>query len=196
MLATGAVLLGVVGLGFVTVSAMAERQETAFDGSVQRVWEDGFRLESGDRTLTVDTWTLCGDRTVQELAPGEQVSLVGEFDGREFDAFTVTKADGTLLCEAGEAAPAAVEPLPAEREPAVASTADTALAGTVQQVWEDGFRLESGDRTLTGDTWTLCGDRTAQYLAIGDTVRVTGEFDEGEFDAFALSDAAGSQICD
>lgn len=201
ILAVGSILLGVMGVGCISVPAIGDRQATAFEGSVQRVWEDGFRLESGDRTLNVDTWALCGDSTAQALSPGEQVSLSGEFDGRDFDAFEVTKADGTPLCEAGEAAPAAaapaaaVESLPAEREPAVVSASGTSFAGTVQRVWEDGFLMESGDRTLTVDTWELCGDSTAQSLAVGDSATVTGEFDGGEFDAASLTDSAGRQIC-
>lgn len=195
-LAVVSVLLGVTGFGCVAVSAIGDRQETAFEGSVQRVWEDGFRLESGDRTLNVDTWALCGDSTAQALFPGEQVSLSGEFDGRDFDASAVTKADGTALCEAGEAAPAAaVESLPTEQETVVASTSGTSFVGTVQRVWEDGFLLESGERTLTVDTWDRCGDNTAQSVAVGDSVTVTGEFEGGEFDAFSLADSAGRQIC-
>jgi hypothetical protein len=98
-LAAGAVLLGVAGLGFVALSAMAERQETAFNGTVQRVWEDGFRLESGDRTLTVDTWALCDDRTAQYLATGDAVSVIGEFDDGEFDAFSLTDSADSQICD-------------------------------------------------------------------------------------------------
>jgi hypothetical protein len=65
----------------------------------------------------------------------------------------------------------------------------------VQQVWEDGFRLDTGDRTITVDTWDLCGDQTTQFLTVGKPVTITGEFDDGEFDVFTLVTTDGDQIC-
>ncbi|MCU0568607.1 MAG: hypothetical protein MUF49_18670 [Oculatellaceae cyanobacterium Prado106] len=59
--------------------------------------------------------------------------------------------------------------------------------GSVEQVWEDGFNLNTGDRLLTVDSWDLYGDNTPAYVQVGDRVTVTGEFDAGEFDAFTVT---------
>ena len=61
--------------------------------------------------------------------------------------------------------------------------------GIVEQVWEDGFRLNTGDRTFRVDSWDVYGDATASYLSVGDRVTLTGEFDGGEFDAFTITPA-------
>ena len=72
------------------------------------------------------------------------------------------------------------------------SYAQTTYTGTVERVWEDGFRLNTGESTLRVDAWELYGDNTPQHIAVGDSITVTGEFDRGEFDAFSVADAAPS----
>ncbi|MDC0835824.1 hypothetical protein CKA32_004433 [Geitlerinema sp. FC II] len=64
-------------------------------GTVERVWEDGFRLEAGDRNYRVDSWAVCGDNTASHLAPGDRVTVTGELEFREFDAYSIVKDDGT-----------------------------------------------------------------------------------------------------
>lgn len=75
-------------------------RERTFVGTVERVWEDGFRLETGERRVRVDSWDVCGDFTHRNLAVGDRVTVTGEFEGREFDAFDIVKDDGS---EAGSA---------------------------------------------------------------------------------------------
>ena len=98
----GAAVCGVMGaalvIGLRSVSAVPQRQELTISGTVQRVWEDGFRLEADDRTLTVDTWDLCGDNTTQFVAADDTVTMTGEFDASEFDAFSLTDAEGEPVC--------------------------------------------------------------------------------------------------
>jgi hypothetical protein len=94
---TSFVFLGVVILA--SVPAIAQSQRTSFSGSVHRVWEDGFRLNTSARSITVDTYDICGDNTTRHISAGEQVTVTGEFDEGEFDAFSVTKADGTRVCK-------------------------------------------------------------------------------------------------
>ncbi|MDA0866691.1 MAG: hypothetical protein O2890_09770, partial [Cyanobacteria bacterium] len=48
-----------------------------------------------------------------------------------------------------------------------AQTAQTVQTGTVERVWEDGFRLNTGDRTFTVDAWDVYGDATASHVAVG-----------------------------
>jgi hypothetical protein len=80
----------------------------------------------------------------------------------------------------------------------VSSTArasNISYTGTVEGVWEDGFLLKTGDRTLTVDSWDICGDFTQRHISVGDWIAITGEFDSGEFDAFSITDRNGNSIC-
>ncbi|NJL20271.1 MAG: hypothetical protein HC895_04660 [Leptolyngbyaceae cyanobacterium SM1_3_5] len=70
--------------------------------------------------------------------------------------------------------------------------AQSTHTGTVERVWEDGFRLNTGDRTLTVDSWDVYGDNTPRHVSVGDRVTITGEFEDGEFDAFSIVDAPRS----
>lgn len=70
-----------------------------------------------------------------------------------------------------------------------------AFTGTVRHVWEDGFRLNIGNRNLRVDSWTLCGDFTPNHVRVGDRLTVTGEFERGEFDAFSITNSGGAKVC-
>ncbi|MGH1396268.1 MAG: hypothetical protein ACRAVC_19885 [Trichormus sp.] len=94
---TRLLFLGVVILA--SVPAFAQNQGNSFSGRVQRVWEDGFRLNTNGRSITVDTYDICGDNTTKHISAGDQVTVTGEFDGGEFDASSVTKASGTSVCQ-------------------------------------------------------------------------------------------------
>jgi len=78
--------------------AIADDLET-HTGRVVRVWEDGFRLETSSRRLRVDSWDVCGDRTERHIATDDRITVTGEFEGREFDAFEIEDEDGNPLCE-------------------------------------------------------------------------------------------------
>ncbi|MDB9303292.1 hypothetical protein PN488_02665 [Nodularia spumigena CS-591/12] len=95
--ATKFLFLGVVILA--SVPAIAQNQGNSFSGRVQRVWEDGFRLNTSGRSITVDTYDICGDNTTQSISAGDQVTVTGEFEVGEFDAFSVTKANGKSVCQ-------------------------------------------------------------------------------------------------
>ena len=69
--------------------------QTTYTGTVERVWEDGFRLNTGERTLRVDSWDVYGDRTPLHITVGDSLSVTGEFAGREFDAFSITDAEAS-----------------------------------------------------------------------------------------------------
>ena len=70
-----------------------------------------------------------------------------------------------------------------------------AFEGTVEQVWDDGFRLDTGSRKVTADAYDLCGDFTHRHLAVGERLRITGEFEDGEFDVFTIARADGRKVC-
>ena len=67
------------------------------------------------------------------------------------------------------------------------SHAQATHTGTVERVWEDGFRLHADDQTLWVDTSDLYGENTPNYIAVGDQIKVTGEFERIEFDASSIS---------
>lgn len=66
------------------------RNRLSFEGVIERVWEDGFSLNTGNQILLVDTWSLYGDFTRRHISIGDRLTVSGEFDGREFDAFSIT----------------------------------------------------------------------------------------------------------
>jgi len=88
-------LVGTLTTGY----AIAQAQGATFSGRVYRVWEDGFQLNNGDRSITVDSYDICGDNTARYIKVGEQVTVTGEFEGGEFDAFSITKANGESVCK-------------------------------------------------------------------------------------------------
>lgn len=81
---SAAVVLGTVG------AAQISYAQATYTGIVERVWEDGFRLNTGDRTITVDSWDVYGDRTPLHIQVGDRISVFGEFENGEFDLFSVT----------------------------------------------------------------------------------------------------------
>ena len=166
--------ISVAGLVSVALLPRLSYAQITYTGIVERVWEDGFRLDVDDRNLRVDAWNVYGDNTPNHIVVGDSITVTGEFDGGEFDAFSITNAN----------AEAATEPLSAPMR-----NGQTSYTGTVERVWEDGFRLDAGDRTLRVDAWNVYGDNTPNNIAVGDSITVTGEFDGGEFDAFSITDA-------
>ena len=82
-----------------SIVQVAQAQGNSFSGTVERVWEDGFRLRTEGQTLRVDSWDVCGDNTARNLSRGDRVTVDGEFDGGEFDAFSITRGDGEVCSQ-------------------------------------------------------------------------------------------------
>jgi hypothetical protein len=70
----------------------------------------------------------------------------------------------------------------------------TVLSGTVQRVWEDGFRLNTGILAVNVDTWNVFGDNTRGQVRVGERVRVSGAMSGGEFDATSVSIVGGDSV--
>ncbi|NJL85514.1 MAG: hypothetical protein HC886_05335 [Leptolyngbyaceae cyanobacterium SM1_1_3] len=81
-------------------SPAGQIQGSAITGTIERVWEDGFSINTGDRTVKVDAWGLCGDNTQQNVSVGEELTVGGEFDDGEFDASDITNANSDSVCSA------------------------------------------------------------------------------------------------
>lgn len=77
---------------------VSKAQSSPLTGTVERVWEDGLSLNMGDRTVNVDAWDVCGDNTQQNVSVGNELTVEGEFSGREFDASAITNAKGEKVC--------------------------------------------------------------------------------------------------
>lgn len=71
--------------------------------------------------------------------------------------------------------------------------AQASHTGTVERVWEDGFRLHTAEQTLWVNTTNLSGENTPTNIAVGDQIKVTGEVGRIEFDAAAISVATLSR---
>lgn len=92
-------LAGCAGVGSVQSGLpMGQATGSPLTGTVERVWEDGFSINTGDRTVTVDAWDVCGDSTQQNVSVGDQLIVAGEFSALEFDASALTNAAGESLC--------------------------------------------------------------------------------------------------
>lgn len=95
-----AMLMTMSGLAVVSmVSTVHAQQNGPLTGTVQRVWEDGFSLNTGDRILRVDSWDLCRDFTTRHISMGDRLTVTGEFEGGEFDAFSITNSEGARVCQ-------------------------------------------------------------------------------------------------
>jgi hypothetical protein len=204
LLVVGSLVLGgmvsACSLSGIHLGASAQ-DNGSLTGTVERVWEDGFRLNTGERTIRVDSWEVCGDFTANHVAVGDRISIIGEFSGREFDAFGIMDTDGNSLCPTAFGIPSASEQSPAQSpdQPEIRAQAPVpqgnSLSGSVERVWEDGFRLNTGERDVRVDSWNVCGDFTANHVAVGDRLTVSGEFDGGEFDAFSIANSNGAFLC-
>lgn len=174
------ILVGVVGC-----AGAAQIQNGALTGTVERVWEDGFSLNTGDRTFRVDAWRVCGDNTQQNVSVNDELTVEGEFSGGEFDASIITNPSGEDICSADgqtQGSPAG-------------QIQGSAITGTIERVWENGFSINTGDHIIRVDTWDMCGDNTQQNVSVGDELTVGGEFDDGEFDASDITNANSDSVC-
>lgn len=85
-------------MGLVGCTGAAQMNNGALTGTVERVWEDGFNINTGDRTIRIDSWSICGDNTRQNVSVGDELTLEGEFSGGEFDASAITNANDENIC--------------------------------------------------------------------------------------------------
>jgi len=86
---SGSTSVGATPQSAATTGNLRSSGRTTLTGTVERVWEDGFRLNTGGRAVTVDTWDVFGDNTRNRVSVGQRVSVSGEMSGGEFDAIAV-----------------------------------------------------------------------------------------------------------
>lgn len=68
---------------------------TTISGRVSSVVGNNFMIEDGSGEIIVDA----GPRWWQQInvSPGEQVTVVGELGSGEFDAYSITRANGSVI---------------------------------------------------------------------------------------------------
>ena len=193
------------GIGAVMVLPNLSQAQASYTGTVEQVWEDGLRLNIGDRTLRVDTWDIYGDNTPSYTSAGDELTITGEFNGREFDAFSIIRlgSDSTL-------APATMMvPITGETTDANPGTYNTytdtvvpaSAAVTIQELQqqEPGLIIAGEIISIVGNEFIL-SDGTGQIivdagpmwyhqlnLQAGEQVTVVGEYDDYDFDAFTIT---------
>ena len=163
--------------------------------------ENEFILQDESGEIVVDA----GPRWMQDLnlSIGDTVTVTGERDGREFDAFSITYADGTVVEIRAHQDP--ISWSEGHHNHHHSSSGDspsrpplpqgTSISGTIV-AWgeadENEFILQTPTRRIRVDA----GPRWMQdlNLSIGDTVTVTGERDGREFDAFFITYADGTVV--
>jgi hypothetical protein len=94
--------LGVgLGLGLpalaqtVPIESLRQQEGLTISGQVGSVVGNSFTLSDGTAEIIVDA----GPRWYQavNVASGEQLTVVGEFDNGEFDAYRITRASGEVI---------------------------------------------------------------------------------------------------
>ena len=161
--------------------------------------ENEWLLETRDGIVIIDA----GPRWYQEIALelSETITVEGEFDDDEFDVFTITRADGTLITvRPTQGRPPWAGGRRQQARPDHDRSADpvsggATLAGTIVgrgEADENEWRVQTPNGIIIVDA----GDRDDQVidLELGEAVIITGEFDEGEFDAFTITRADGTVI--
>ena len=84
----------------IPISNLRHTPETTTAGVVRSVVGNQFILDDGTGQLIVDLG-LCWNRQNQ-LTVGEKVTVVGEYDDYDFDAFSIIRASGEII-QSGQA---------------------------------------------------------------------------------------------
>lgn len=79
--------------------ARRSADEGAFEGTVSRVWEDGLTLDvNGGGTITVDTWSVCGDNTARDINRGDALRVYASRDFGGYDAWQIVNEASEPAC--------------------------------------------------------------------------------------------------
>jgi hypothetical protein len=77
-----------------------------------------------------------------------------------------------------------------------ASASEATITGPVLSVYEDGFRVaDDKAQAVRVDTWSLCGDRTRDYISRGDRITVQGDREWRFLYANSITKADGTPAC-
>ncbi len=153
------------------VLPQTSRNDTISGEIVRMVDNDEFLLQTSDGRVRVDA--DLPDAQFLDLKRGQKVSVVGEKDGKDFDAREITRPNGSQV-------------LPQT------SRNDTISGEIVRMVDNDEFLLQTSDGRVRVDADLP----DAQFLDLkrGQRVSVVGEKDGRDFDAREITRPNGSQV--
>ncbi|MGK7899901.1 MAG: hypothetical protein AB4352_00545 [Hormoscilla sp.] len=147
---------------------------STISGQVIRIVNnDEFLLQTNNGPILVDA--DLPDSQSLNLQPGERVNVVGEFDDGDFDASAITRPDGSPIISTDTPAPA-----------------NTISGQVIRMVDNDEFLLRTSNGRVLVDA--DLPDNQSFNLRRGERVNVVGEFDDGDFDASAVTRPDGSPI--
>ena len=159
------------GSSAVSQNSQSSRNDTISGKIVRMVDNDEFLLQTSDGRVRVDA--DLPDSQFLDLKRGQRVSVVGERDGRDFDALEITRPNGSQV-------------LPQS------SRNDTISGKIIRMVDNDEFLL----RTNNGRVRVDADLPDSQFLDLkrGQRVSVVGEKDGRDFDAREITRPNGSQV--
>lgn len=92
-LGMGIIPIATPSLAQTPIGELQRNRNVTISGQVIGISGDEFMLNDGTGEILVDT----NDRKLTNLSVGEQVTVVGEYDDDDFDAFSITRQDGTTI---------------------------------------------------------------------------------------------------
>ena len=179
---------------------IAPQGNPIFGTVVGIVDNDEFFLDANGTQVLVDAGLP--DSQFLSLVPGEQVNVTGIFDDGNFDAVSITRADGSAVLPNFPSTPippvtvppAPMTPVPMTPSPIIptAPVGNTLFGTVLNTVDNDEFFLDANGTQVLVDA----GLPDSQFLSLvpGEQVNVTGIFDDGNFDAVSITRADGSAV--
>ncbi|MDC0831441.1 hypothetical protein POG22_00235 [Geitlerinema sp. CS-897] len=148
---------------------------------VANAWVDNdeFLLETDSGTVLVDADLQ--DSQILDLTPGERVTVTGIYDDEDFDAFSITREDGSLVgSRLGFESP-------------TGGMRNDRLSGeAIALVDNDEFLLNTEMGTVRVEA--ELPDFQVLNVDPGDRLTVTGVYDDEDFDAFSIAREDGSLV--
>jgi len=162
-------------------------------GTVKSVVGNEFILRDSSGEIIVDA----GPRWWQEvnLTPGERVTVVGEYDDDDFDAYSISRSSGEVIqIRTGPGRPpwAGGPDRANARGNRRGDRGIMTISGTVKSVVGNEFIINDGSKEIIVDA----GPRWWREVNLtpGERVTVVGEYDDDDFDAYSISRSSGEVI--
>ncbi len=162
---------------------------TTLNGTVINQTEpDSFWFQSNRGQILVDA-SPEGETPVS-VTPGESLTVVGEMDDYDFDAYRITRPDGSTVVS---------NPVEFDDDGDTQFASNLSIlpgnntvSGTILAVDGNDFLLDSGNGQILVDA----GPPWYQQINVqpGEQVTVVGEYDDDDFDAFNITRNNGESI--
>ncbi|MGC9505128.1 hypothetical protein [Baaleninema sp.] len=154
-------------------------------GSVNALVDnDEFLLETDTGTVLVDS--DLPDSQILNLTPGERVTVTGIYDDEDFDAFSITREDGSeVVSRPGFESLTGI--------PNTGTLPNGTVSGSVNALVDnDEFLLNTDAGTVRVEA--ELPDSQVLNVNPGDRVTVTGVYDDEDFDAVSITREDGSSV--